>query len=642
MDDVYEDNDELISAAPLDPRGLTEPLNLAICEGDDDYFVIQGCVGAELQLTLTQVDPLSDLDMRLVAQDGRQFAASATPDPVESLRYVFSADHAAYLMVYGFQGSEGGYELSASLSACAVMSECSSDQDCASGERCEAQRCVEIPPECTQDGDCFPDECCLNERCELRPPQPECSDDLDCLPDERCLNERCELRPPQPECSTYLDCLPTEDCLEGFCVEQPAPECASDLDCLVSERCEAGSCVPVPPDYCESDFDCLFLESCLANRCVPLSPDCLQHSDCGVDEVCNAGSCFYEPAECVTVDDCLFEDSCTSERCLSFGRSSDACAFDSDCGPISTCEAGSCVAPSLASSCSVNSDCGLYQRCDTGSCVYVADRIEDDDDLAGAELLSSNLYGHLTIEEDDDDWIAIDVCAGGTLDAEIRFTDSLGDLDMTLYDASESYLAGSGSTTDHERIDYVNEGAAARLYLKVYGFLGATNSYDLSLRVSGCEGGYEQDSLEDNDSASEAPYLSAGYYSDLTVTERDSDWYSAELCAGGTLRVGLYFSDLLGDVDMKLYDAAEEQLSISASGTDNEQISYTAPSAGRLFWKVYGYNGAENSYEMSVSIEGCGPESYLEPDPEPEPEPETSAPREDDALWQPLTLIERS
>ena len=615
MDDIYEDNDTLSASSPLNPRSLTEPLSLAICEGDDDFFIIQGCAGAELQVTLTQTLETSDLDIRLTAQDGRQFAASATMNPVESLRYTFSADHPAYLKVYGYQGSEGGYELSLSLSDCALMSECLNDSDCDAGERCESQTCVASPPpECTRDQDCLPDERCVSGACELAPPAPDCVVDLDCTQGERCINGSCTLTPPEPECEFDFECGLGERCLNGSCeLPPPGPECEFDFECDLGERCDQGVCAPLPPDWCESDLDCYFLDVCVNNTCVPPPAECLQHSDCEADEVCNGGSCLFEPAECETSDACFLDgELCVSERCISIERESAGCVFDEDCGPLATCEAGSCVAPVIPETCSVDSDCGHYQLCSAGSCVYEADRIEDDDDLANAEPLSSNLYSHLTIEEGDEDWISVEVCAGGTLDAEIRFVDSLGDIDLALYDASELRLVGSGSVTDHERVTYQSD-VAQLLYVKVYGWSTATNSYDLSIRVSGC-GGFEQDELEENDRPNDAPILTPGLYSGLTITERDSDWYATDVCAGGTLSVNLLFSDAVGDIDMRLYNAQQSSLISSTSGSDDEALSYTSTSGERLYWRVYGFSGAENSYEMSVTIEGCSGAPYLEPD----------------------------
>jgi hypothetical protein len=246
--------------------------------------------------------------------------------------------------------------------------------------------------------------------------------------------------------------------------------------------------------------------------------------------------------------------------------------------------------------------------------VFEDDRIESNDDFAGAEPLSPNLYGHFTLTQGDEDWMKVPLCAGGTLDVELRFSNDLGDIDVRLYSAEEVILTSSVSVTDHERVGYTNNSASEELiYIKVYGFSTSTNAYDLYVRTTGCDG-YSADAFEDNDMPSAAPLIGSGSFSELTVTPADWDWYSADVCAGGTLTLNLTFSDAEGDVDLKLFNDSGLQLRSSASSTDNEQLSYTSTPGERLYWRVYGFSGAQNSYDMSVNITGCGGEPSLAPD----------------------------
>ena len=80
---------------------------------------------------------------------------------------------------------------------------------------------------------------------------------------------------------------------------------------------------------------------------------------------------------------------------------------------------------------------------------------------------------------DDEDWFALDVCAGGTVTIDAFFTHADGDLDIFLREADESQLARSFTSNDDEQIVYVHDGDARTLYLEVDGFQAAQNRYVL-------------------------------------------------------------------------------------------------------------------------------------------------------------------
>jgi hypothetical protein len=119
--------------------------------------------------------------------------------------------------------------------------------------------------------------------------------------------------------------------------------------------------------------------------------------------------------------------------------------------------------------------------------IRVDDRIEENDDPAGAELLSPNLYGNLMIISGDDDWYKVQVCNGGVLTVTTSFIDANGDIDVHLY-ASGNYtnrVAGSVSTADVETFTYTAT-SAGLYYIKIFGYNGAQNNYDLTIRLTGC------------------------------------------------------------------------------------------------------------------------------------------------------------
>ena len=114
-----------------------------------------------------------------------------------------------------------------------------------------------------------------------------------------------------------------------------------------------------------------------------------------------------------------------------------------------------------------------------------ADRLENNNTQATGELLLPNLYSNLTITSGDEDWILFDVCEGGDIEVEINFSDIDGDLDMILYDEDGIEVIDSTSSSDDEIINY-NNAIAGRYAIKIYGYLGSENRYNLTIRVFGC------------------------------------------------------------------------------------------------------------------------------------------------------------
>ncbi len=76
----------------------------------------------------------------------------------------------------------------------------------------------------------------------------------------------------------------------------------------------------------------------------------------------------------------------------------------------------------------------------------------------------------LSLCDGDTDWFYIADAATVTID----FTHANGDLDMASYDANDSRLAVSQSTSNSESLT-----VGAGTWIKVYGYQGAANDYTL-------------------------------------------------------------------------------------------------------------------------------------------------------------------
>ncbi|MFB0555683.1 MAG: choice-of-anchor D domain-containing protein [Phycisphaerae bacterium] len=111
------------------------------------------------------------------------------------------------------------------------------------------------------------------------------------------------------------------------------------------------------------------------------------------------------------------------------------------------------------------------------------ERFEFNDSFGAATdlgMLGDRTEADLTIHKSyNDDYYLLTAAYSGTLNVDILFSHSLGDLDLKIYDSSESLLASSISETDDEHVSVAVTGGQT-YYVRVYGYAGATNpDYDL-------------------------------------------------------------------------------------------------------------------------------------------------------------------
>ena len=116
----------------------------------------------------------------------------------------------------------------------------------------------------------------------------------------------------------------------------------------------------------------------------------------------------------------------------------------------------------------------------------------------------------------------------------------------------------------------------------------------------GDTGGCSDDGYEDNDSDAAASSLGGGDHNGLMVCSGDDDYYRIDVPSGSTLTVTAQFDHDSGDLDVALYkDGSEVDSSTSVSDTETVQASGGASYVVR----VYGYQGAQAAYALSVSMQ---------------------------------------
>ena len=143
--------------------------------------------------------------------------------------------------------------------------------------------------------------------------------------------------------------------------------------------------------------------------------------------------------------------------------------------------------------------------------------------------------------------------------------------------------------------------------MRVVGYEGAENTYDLTVEVAGCDEGPADDRFEENDELGTAASVEPGHYPGLILLEGDEDWFRVEICGGGQLTVRIVFIDADGDLDLGIHDITGRLFATSDSSTDGAEASAHAPDEGGIAnVRVWGYDGAGNTYDLSIDVSECG------------------------------------
>jgi len=190
---------------------------------------------------------------------------------------------------------------------------------------------------------------------------------------------------------------------------------------------------------------------------------------------------------------------------------------------------------------------------------------------------------------------------------EIHFAHVDGNLDMRLYDVSQSLLAFSRTVTDNERIPLAQL-PTGTYYVHVYGYEDETNDYDLTI-VAPQE--IAEDAYESNDSFADAtdlgPVAGMQQVAGLTIHPADDeDYLQFEIGEGATSShyAEIHFAHVDGDLDMRLYNSNRSRITTAQSVDDDETVELGGLDAGVYYLKVNGYDGATNSYDLTIEAPG--------------------------------------
>jgi len=124
--------------------------------------------------------------------------------------------------------------------------------------------------------------------------------------------------------------------------------------------------------------------------------------------------------------------------------------------------------------------------------------------------------------------------------------------------------------------------------------------------IYGFCGGCTDDGYEENDSFAAASSISAGTISNLQICAGDQDYFSFSVTEGANIQVDIAFTHATGNLSLYLYNPAQSQIDISTSTTNDESVSASSVSAGTYYARVLGASGAENSYDLTLTITASG------------------------------------
>jgi subtilisin-like proprotein convertase family protein len=119
----------------------------------------------------------------------------------------------------------------------------------------------------------------------------------------------------------------------------------------------------------------------------------------------------------------------------------------------------------------------------SGDIIFDPDRFEENDSRATATVLGSETEiteRDLTIDVGDLDFYKVTAHSTGKLAVRIFFDDEAGDLDLRIQDVNGNTIAQSFGTVDNEEL-FISVVAQEMYFVSVFGFQGATNSYDLEI-----------------------------------------------------------------------------------------------------------------------------------------------------------------
>lgn len=256
----------------------------------------------------------------------------------------------------------------------------------------------------------------------------------------------------------------------------------------------------------------------------------------------------------------------------------------------------------------------------------VYDEIEDDDDMASAQQFPnaipfSNFSGGCGIDGnndgDDDDWFKFDASAGDKISLQCLYSAVDADFQITLWDSGGIPLAYAYEPTDYLNYTLPADGT---YYIEVYSFFGASDYY---INIGDdYEEPFFPSEFEDNDDGAQANDLWDLEFGNTMTTwignlggpdghnydGDNDDWsmfgQSTPVVEGATITLELTYDNLLGVMNMRLYDANANELAVSQDGDGDEVITHVVqPGEAQPYFVKLHCGGGYGDYNLAGNID---------------------------------------
>lgn len=249
------------------------------------------------------------------------------------------------------------------------------------------------------------------------------------------------------------------------------------------------------------------------------------------------------------------------------------------------------------------------EQCGFGLVCPADDGFEPNDTPAQSTPLAPRDIMEAVLCAGDADLYAVELAAGCGLNARV---DTRQQLALSVVDAAGQTLAdGFDSVVEYTTI------AETTVYLQLTG--GDAALYDLSYRIS-CAGDLvcpDDDANEDNDALNTASPLLAGVPTDAILCGPDPDYYRVQGGAGCTLTARADFDASMGDLDLRLLDAAGQPIAQAEALAGPEGIEMVLPGDGPYFLQPFAPAGEDIRYSLSTQLscpERCNDDIFEEND----------------------------
>jgi hypothetical protein len=253
------------------------------------------------------------------------------------------------------------------------------------------------------------------------------------------------------------------------------------------------------------------------------------------------------------------------------------------------------------------------------------DRFDGNIDPTTAEALDApGLYMRMMVCDDEGDWYAVELTENQRFEAYINYDDSLADIDVEIYAASDTSTVLATGPVSAE-VTPADDGNDTSTYTETYYVRVASADPTVSVRLAydlllyrdldgdslfGDDEGPEDracpDAYEDNDSDAAAASIPAGSYNGLRIcvgNPTDDDYYTVYVPPGATITAEITF-DSNHNVDLKLKNEIGTQVdsSLSPVGATTEVVTATNNSSLGAQYVVH-VDGGTGSYQTDYTMD---------------------------------------